>query len=63
MRRRSLLLVGVLKFLNKPLTIRWYLFDAYITTKRTPQMPPKKANPSGLSEKNIYSVESLRFCR
>ena len=32
MRRRSLLLVGVLKFLNKPLTIRWYLFDAFITT-------------------------------
>ena len=32
MRRRSLLLVVVLKFLNKPLTIRWYLFDAPITT-------------------------------
>ena len=35
MRRRSLLLLGVLKFLNKPFTIRWYLFDAFITTNVT----------------------------
>ena len=24
---------------------------------------PKNANPSGLSQKNVYSVERLRFCR
>ena len=31
--------------------------------KNAPQRPPKNANPSGLSEKNVYSVESLRFGR
>jgi len=31
--------------------------------KNAPQRPPRNANPSGLSEKNVYSVESLRFCR
>ena len=31
--------------------------------KNTPQRPKKNANLSGLSEKNVYSVESLRFCR
>ena len=30
--------------------------------KNTPQRPPKNANPSGLSENNVYSVESLQFC-
>jgi len=29
--------------------------------KNTPQRPPKNANPLGLSEKNVYSVESLNF--
>ena len=32
--------------------------------KNASQRPPKNANPSGLSEKkNLYCVESLRFCR
>ena len=31
--------------------------------KNTPERPLKNANPSGLSEKKVYSVESLRFCR
>ena len=31
--------------------------------KNTPQRPKKNANLSGLSEKNLYSVESLRICR
>jgi len=30
--------------------------------KNTPQWPSENANPSGLSEKNVYSVESLQFC-
>jgi len=28
-----------------------------------PQRAKKNANPSGLSEKNVYCIESLRFCR
>ena len=31
--------------------------------KNAPQRPPKNANPSGLSEKNVYSVKGLRFGR
>jgi len=31
--------------------------------KNTPQRPPKNANPSELSEKNVYSLESLQFWR
>ena len=27
------------------------------------QRPNNNANPSGLSEKKVYCVESLRFCR
>ena len=31
--------------------------------KHTTQRPKKHANPWGLSEKNVYSLETLRFCR
>ena len=27
------------------------------------QCPNNNANPSGLSEENVYGVESLQFCR
>ena len=27
------------------------------------QWPNNKANPSGLSEKNVYGLKSLQFCR
>ena len=35
---------------------------ADVRQKCSPEAP-KNANPSGLSEKKVYCVESLRFCR
>ena len=31
--------------------------------RKAAHWPNNNANPSGLSEKNVYCVESLRFCR
>ena len=33
------------------------------TLRNAAQWPNNNANPSGLSEKKVYCVESLRFCR
>ena len=35
----------------------------YARLRKAAQRPNNNANPSGLSEKQVYCVESLRFCR
>ena len=34
-----------------------------ICLRKAAHSPNNNANPSGLSEKKVYCVESLRFCR
>ena len=35
----------------------------YAGLRKAAHWPKNNANPSGLSEKKVYCVESLRFCR
>ena len=35
----------------------------YARLRKAAHWPNNNANPSGLSEKKVYCVESLRFCR
>ena len=35
----------------------------WVRLRKAAQRPNNNANPSGLSEKKVYCVESLRFCR
>ena len=35
----------------------------YARLRKAAHWPNNNANPSGLSEKKVYGVESLRFCR
>ena len=35
----------------------------YARLRKAAHWPNNNANPSGLSEKKVYFVESLRFCR
>ena len=36
---------------------------SYARLRKAAHWPNNNANPLGLSEKNVYCVESLRFCR
>ena len=35
----------------------------YVRLRKAAHWPNNNANPPGLSEKKLYCVESLRFCR
>ena len=37
------------------------MFRVLRCAKNTPQTPPKNVNPLGLSEKKVFSVETLHF--